>query len=116
MGRVSDSLTDVLSTPLNQSVRPERADDPFPDTTDEDDSDDNDNNDEETPWGEMTDDVRERLLPTRQESDLEIMEVLSPSMLRVRSGLFLRAMMALTAAFTGCCRASHWLSLRPARW
>eukprot|EP00045_Choanoeca_perplexa_P018036 m.276072 g.276072 ORF g.276072 m.276072 type:complete len:1434 (+) comp17693_c2_seq2:1525-5826(+) len=89
-GHVSDSLTDVLSMPLNHAPSTVVEDDPFPDTTDDeadiDDIDDNgDNDNNESPWHELevTDDIRQRLLPTRQEAVAETMEVLSPSMLRV---------------------------------
>jgi hypothetical protein len=87
---VSDSLSDVLSTPLNRvAAAPQETEetDPFGDTTDEEaDNDDNADNDTE-PWDEqeVTNDVRQRLLPPRQEADAETMEVLAPSMLRVWS-------------------------------
>ena len=88
---MSEGLSDILSTPLNQASAADQEPYPFADTTDDeadndDHGDNDDNSDNAEPWDELevTEDIRQRLLPTRQENDAETMEVLSPSMLRVR--------------------------------
>eukprot|EP00730_Choanoeca_flexa_P004299 TRINITY_DN11656_c0_g1_i4.p1 TRINITY_DN11656_c0_g1~~TRINITY_DN11656_c0_g1_i4.p1 ORF type:complete len:926 (+),score=275.08 TRINITY_DN11656_c0_g1_i4:53-2779(+) len=92
--KVSGSLSSVLSTPLGTLGEERRDNTPFDDHSDDDDdvdddvaldSDleghDNDDNDGST-WA-VPQGVRDRLLPTRDESEAEAMDVLSPSMLRV---------------------------------